>query len=350
VTRRTQEDRDAVLKPHKPSGRRRTSAEPLAASWDPKVDAEARISAKSSRSGRQGARPTKALLTYALPLLVVLTVVVAFDVTRPSGNNANAFGGTASQQPNAGSNGTTSPPVVGEAPLGGKADLNLPAAELPAGGAYTEQGAGQWHTVPGTVPAYGGGPTKYTYTVEVENGIDASSFAGEDGFARMVDATLQDSRSWIGSSQLTLERIDQGTPNIRISLTTPNTARRADMCGYSIRYESSCYRPGNAGSYDHRVIINLARWTRGALSYAGDLGSYRQYAINHEVGHFLGQIHVGCTNSGTLAPVMMQQTFGVNNDFVWQLNQADSSNKTAVAHDGKTCQPNPWPNPSGRPY
>jgi hypothetical protein len=273
-------------------------------------------------------------------------VVAAFDVARPgaSGTKDNA-GGAVGQQP---LSGAIQPPVVGEAPTG-KVDVNLASADLPAGGDYTQAGAAGWHVVKGTTDPYGGGQKSFTYTVEVEDGIDAASFGGDDSFARLVDATLQDPRSWISSGEVTWRRVDSGTPNVRISLTTPQTARFENVCGFQIKYESSCYKPGNAGTSNHRVIINLARWVRGAVSYMGDIGAYRNYAINHEIGHFLGQTHVGCAKNGDLAPVMMQQSFGVSNDYVWQLNQADGTNKTAVLHDAKTCQYNPWPYPQGKP-
>jgi hypothetical protein len=93
------------------------------------------------------------------------------------------------------------------------------------------------------------------------------------------------------------------------------------------------------------VILNLARWVRGAKAYNGDMLSYREYALNHEVGHVFGNGHVGCASQGTLAPVMMQQSFGVTDNYVAQLNQVDPLNKSKVPSDGKTCLPNPWPFP-----
>ena len=65
-------------------------------------------------------------------------------------------------------------------------------------------------------------------------------------------------------------------------------------CGYDIPLEASCYNPAYADNQP-RVFINEARWVRGAVPFQGDVGSYRQYLINHEVGHAIGyQRHEPC--------------------------------------------------------
>jgi hypothetical protein len=183
-----------------------------------------------------------------------------------------------------------------------------------------------------------------TYTVETEDGLDPASYAGDDAFAHAVDATLADPRGWTSRKTITLRRIDAGTPDFRVSLTSPLTTRANNLCGFDIRYEGSCFEPATG-----RVAINLARWTRGALAYQGDLGSYRAYAINHEVGHALGEDHQSCQAPGAAAPVMMQQTYGTDNAYVHQLDQADPAGHDVVPDTPVTCRPNPWPAYESRP-
>ena len=198
-------------------------------------------------------------------------------------------------------------------------------------------GAGTWRVVAGTTPQVGQGRV-YTYTVEIENGTTVAE--GDDAFATAVDATLDDPRSWVGSGQIAVRRVD-GTsgvaPDFRISLSSQITAR--GICGYSIKYEASCWKPDIG-----RVTINAARWVRGAGAFEGQLGLYRQYAINHEVGHVFRNPHVPCPENGALAPVMMQQSFGVSDDYLAQLTE-DNPQGIQIPRDGKVCRPNPWPNP-----
>ncbi|WP_228684932.1 DUF3152 domain-containing protein [Amycolatopsis thermoflava] len=322
---------------------RRVQAEPLAASWKPP---QAQLEQDPEEARRERRRKGKVgrlvgaygWRVYALPVLVVITVLVVFNTaTEPPQTNsaAETVDGGAAQ---GGDSALSEQPATPR-------DLNIPTAELPTGGDFTQSGSMAYHVVP--VPndgvsgkEAGSGGKLYHYTIEVENGIDAASYAGDDAFASAVERTLSDVRSWIGTSKVKLQRVGADYPDIdfRVSLTTPETAKRPDVCGFSIPFPTSCY----SRSFDHRVVINLARWVRGGLAFT-DLGMYRQYAINHEVGHALGKSHVGCQENGALAPVMMQQTFGVSNNYVAQLNAVDQYNSKAVPADGKTCVPNAWP-------
>ena len=61
-----------------------------------------------------------------------------------------------------------------------------------------------------------------------------------------------------------------------------------------------------------RVVLNAKRWVRGADAYGRDLVGYRRYLVNHEFGHYIGYGHVQCPGRGKPAPVMMQQTKGLD--------------------------------------
>jgi hypothetical protein len=91
-------------------------------------------------------------------------------------------------------------------------------------------------------------------------------------------------------------------------------------------------------------MSNLARRVRGALPFAGDLGSYRQYVVNHEVGHGIGYArHQPCPSDGALAPVMMQQTLSLSNRDLARLDGEDGS----YPDEQSTCRMNAWPHPEG---
>ena len=50
------------------------------------------------------------------------------------------------------------------------------------------------------------------------------------------------------------------------------------------------------------------------------------------------------SNIGQCAVTMMQQSFGVSNDYLAQLTD-DNPQGIQIPRDGKVCRPNPWPNP-----
>jgi hypothetical protein len=191
----------------------------------------------------------------------------------------------------------------------------LPPTALPAGGPYSQRGGNRYDVVPGSSEVFGSGPL-HRFTVELEAGVTADGPA----FAAAVERTLADPRSWGNGGRASFQRIDSGVPDFRVSLTASLTVRK--LCGYDLPYETSCYNGALA-----RVVINDARWVRGAVAYRGNLAAYRLYVINHEVGHALGNDHVQCPRKGALAPVMMQQTLGVSTPGVG------------------ACRPNPYPFP-----
>jgi hypothetical protein len=201
----------------------------------------------------------------------------------------------------------------------------LKAAALPPGAPYPVRGNGTYRVLPGRSPVIGAGQP-YRYSIDVENGITGIDLAQ---FQHMVMSVLADKRSWAGHG-VALQRVDSGRIDFHVTLVSSMTIRKT--CGYTIHVETSCYTPGGSvnGISVNRVEINDSRWVRGDTAYLGDINAYRTYMINHEVGHALGHEHAHeCLPDG-LAPVMMQQTFGL-----------------LSAVTGKPCQANPWPYPPG---
>ncbi|MFC6092182.1 DUF3152 domain-containing protein [Saccharothrix sp. BKS2] len=322
-------DRPSLSEDRYRRGARRTGADPLAASWEPAGRAPRR-----RRRGVKGLVANYGWRIYAVPVLLVLTALVVLDTATPGGTGQDAEAGS---PPGDQAVLTTSAgPAASEKPPADIDLKNFPTAVLPEGPRYSEQGAGTWQVVPGQTDKVGEGRL-YRYDIAIEDGVEPVDFGGDrEAFARTVDSFLADPRSWVGTGQASMQRVEGGDVDFTISLTTTNTTHA--ICGYSIQFESSCWHEPTG-----RVIINVARWVRGGKVYGNDITAYRTYAINHEVGHVLDNQHVGCAESGKAAPVMMQQSFGVANDYVAQLNSVPGGDSGAVPADGKVCTPNPFP-------
>lgn len=89
--------------------------------------------------------------------------------------------------------------------------------------------------------------------------------------------------------------------------------------------ECSTYWSCRVGRF---VVINQDRWKFASPAWnqaRAGLRDYRHLVVNHETGHWLGHGHRGCPGPGQPAPVMMQQSKGL---------------------DG--CRFNPWPTPAER--
>ena len=174
---------------------------------------------------------------------------------------------------------------------------------------HTYRSTGRYRALPRGGPVRGTRGELMTYRVEVEQGSGVSV----RDFALAVDATLRHPRGWTAGGHWRFQRVASADADLVIRLATPDTvdascaAAGADTDGYT-----SC----RAGQH---VMLNLDRWLDG-VPHVRDLALYRHYLVNHEVGHGLGQGHERCPGKGRPAPVMLQQTLGL---------------------DG--CTPNPWP-------
>lgn len=270
---------------------------------------------------------------YAVPILLVVTVLVAVNAVRSPGGD-----GGDGNTPGLGARESSISGIVGTPKGDGHFDASVESAALPVGGPFTETGKDTFHVVPGAGGQVGKGAEHvFAYTVDVEDGVDTVGSGGDEAFAQMVDQTLANPKSWIRDEKVGFRRVDNpDEADFHVTLTSQMTVRQD--CGYTIPVESSCY---NADI--KRVILNEPRWVRGAVSYQGDIGSYRQYMINHEVGHAIGYAqHQPCESDGGLAPVMMQQTFGTANNDIARLDPDG-----VVPMNGLVCKPNAWPYPRG---
>ncbi len=172
-----------------------------------------------------------------------------------------------------------------------------------------DHGSGSFHRAALSVPSTARTGRLLRYAVEIEKGLpfDRASTA------RAIARTLNDRRGWTDSGDWRFQLVGTSRRvDFTILIATPDTTDR--LCWPMLtRGRVSCQN-GNL------VVLNARRWAYGASTYGEHVASYRKYLVNHEVGHRLGRGHVGCPRHGGRAPVMMQQTKGLQG-----------------------CRPNPWP-------
>ncbi|MFW3171025.1 DUF3152 domain-containing protein [Geodermatophilus sp. CPCC 206100] len=248
---------------------------------------------------------------YAIPLLVVATVLTLLDLLagpEPTTSAATAGAAASSAPPTV---ATSSPPApVAETPPAETPPAEIDAAPTetappPQGSpGFVQQGAGTVSVIPGTSGVFGSGPLR-RFVVEVEDGIGVDGAA----FAAAVEATLGDPRSWGNGGRMSFQRVgvDEAAArayDFKVTLISPGNM------------ETYCPGVGTGGytscRYGDRAVINLARWETAVPDYEGDVATYRQYVVNHEVGHALGNGHQACPGPGRPAPVMQQQTLGLD--------------------------------------
>jgi hypothetical protein len=242
---------------------------------------------------------------YAIPLLTAATLVTLGDIAlNPAAPSTEAATTTT---------GPADAPAVAAAPAEGEGLPDgvvegdaAPSETVPAEGAqtYVEKGAGTVSIVDGTSPVYGSGPLR-RFAVEIEDGIGVDGAA----FARAVEATLADPRSWGNGGRMSFQRIGAAGAaasqyDFKVTLISPG-----NMEIYCPGVQTGGY---TSCRYGERAVINLARWSTAVPDYQGDIATYRQYVVNHEVGHALGNGHQKCPGPGAVAPVMQQQTLGLN--------------------------------------
>ena len=151
-----------------------------------------------------------------------------------------------------------------------------------------------------------------TRTVDVALRIERRvSDEATASFDEVVRATLVDDKGW---QRAGFRFTFGGTAPYTVVLAEGDEVDR--LCApYDVGGRFSCQN-------GPVVALNADRWRTATEKWTGDLATYRQMLVNHEVGHLLGQHHpeVQCPAAGQPAPVMAQQSTEL---------------------DG--CLPNPWP-------
>lgn len=222
------------------------------------------------------ARPNRVWWLAFVAILAVLGVVWGVMAQRPP--EAYAPAPTASPTP------TPSPtPTIPEI-----ARQQVWRSDTTASGAYL----GNTITLEPGISA----PEVVPYRVQVEDTTDLDA----DAVARQVQATFDDERGWAGYGRRTFKLVtDADAAKLTIYVVSPDTT------------DQLCKPLDTEGLWNCRVgekvVLNSDRWKYMTPTY-DDLDTYRSYLVNHEVGHFLGQGHVGCPKKGGPAPVMMQQS------------------------------------------
>ena len=133
-----------------------------------------------------------------------------------------------------------------------------------------------------------------------------------EAFASLAAETLADARGWSLGGSIAFERVESGG-HFTLWLAAP---RHVPKFGKPCHWGLSCCIGRN-------VIINEARWTGASDAWNAvgvPLRDYQHMVLNHEVGHRLGLVHQFCAGKGRTAPVMQQQTLGL-----------------------QRCKPNGWP-------
>jgi len=163
-------------------------------------------------------------------------------------------------------------------------------------------GAKFWKVLAGAPgPVAGKRGPLFRYQVFVEKGLVAEPAL----VAGVIERTLRDNRGWTRGS-VRFQRVAEGA-DTDVYLARPDTVDK--LCvPLDTQGEVSCCVGRN-------VVFNWKRWKHAVPHWrpdaAGRLRTYREMVINHEFGHRIGNGHRFCPYPGARAPVMQQQTYGL---------------------------------------
>lgn len=181
-----------------------------------------------------------------------------------------------------------------------KTSTSTPAEGMPQL-TYPIRGTVSYAVLPGDPATIGTSGQLMKFQIAIEGGIQG---VDRPAFAKFVRATYGAPQGWTSAGQWRFRQVGPGqSADFKLLLVTPET--RDILCGGGPDRYTSC-RIGD------RVVLNVARWAHAVPNYGASLTAYRQYMVNHETGHRLGNHHELCPGPGRPAPVMEQQTLGLH--------------------------------------
>jgi hypothetical protein len=272
------------------------------------IESRTPVAAVEMTAGYAGRRRRQRIVALLVMAPFVTTLLVTAGLLLPS--DPAPVSAPAPAAPSSAARSAAAPAPIGlsapSAPAVAATAVDVPRDLLAMPGRVPTRGTGTFTYAPGRGKVLGTKGELRRFRVAVEKGSNEDVTV----FAAQVDATLGDKRSWIGDGRVRLQRVSGSEKaNFTVYLATRDTAGR--MCGVGGVNITVSGRPYTSCRATGRVIINLDRWRLSAKPYRDakvPLPVYRQYVINHETGHELGQSHEGCPKRGGPAPVMVQQT------------------------------------------
>ena len=131
----------------------------------------------------------------------------------------------------------------------------------------------------------GSGPL-FKYQLLIQHGLKVQ----RKSVAAQIDFVLSDKRGWTRGNS----RFQLAAPDMVDYLCAPlKTEGQVSCC------------------MGRRVVFNILRWRNAVPHWTGSVWTYRQMVVNHEFGHRIGKGHGTCPGPGNRAPVMQQQTYGL---------------------------------------
>ena len=147
----------------------------------------------------------------------------------------------------------------------------------------------------------------------VRFGFRSGSFDPETRW--FIQKTLADTRGWAGRGYTFVHRAH--TDSVDVVLALCNKDEMDARFGHSLELRDLSVT--NFGIWPACVYFHRDNWESPPPSFTGTLQTYREYLVQHEIGHALGKRHAAEGTDGGACHVMYQQTKGTSR-----------------------CTPNPW--------